>query len=77
MPFSTPLAVAIYLTIWWVVLFAILPLGVRSVHEDGEAPEGVDPGAPVAPKLAKKALITTLVSAIIFAALAIYVKLTE
>jgi predicted secreted protein len=25
--------VAIYLTIWWVALFAILPLGVQSRHD--------------------------------------------
>ncbi len=51
MPIQTPLAVAIFLTIWWIVLFAVLPLGVRSLHEDGETPEGSDPGAPKAPML--------------------------
>ena len=34
MPVTT--AVAIFFLIWWVVLFAVLPLGVRSQHEDGE-----------------------------------------
>ena len=29
---------AIYLTIWWTVLFAVLPLGSRSFHEAGVAP---------------------------------------
>lgn len=77
MPFSTPLAIAIYFTIWWIVLLAILPFGVRSAHEEENAPEGSDPGAPVAPKLAMKALITTAVSAVAFIALAAYVKLTE
>lgn len=77
MPFSTPLAIAIYLTIWWIVLFAILPFGVRSAHEEENAPEGSDPGAPVAPQLALKALVTTVVSAAAFAALVAYVKLTE
>ncbi len=76
MPFSTPLAVAIYFTIWWIVLFAVLPFGVRSTHEDADAPENADPGAPVAPKLAIKALITTAVSAVVFAALVAYMKLT-
>ncbi|KAF0212870.1 MAG: hypothetical protein FD172_807 [Methylocystaceae bacterium] len=41
MPFSLPLAAAIYLTIWWIVLFAVLPLGVRSSEEaDEDLPEG-------------------------------------
>jgi predicted secreted protein len=67
MPFALPLALAIYVTIWWIVLFAVLPLGVRSAEEAGETqPEGSDPGAPVAPMLAKKAAITTAIATILF-----------
>ena len=77
MPFSLPLAAAIYLTIWWIVLFAVLPLGVRSSEEaEEELPEGADPGAPASPDLLKKAAITTVVSAIIFGAVALFAKLT-
>lgn len=67
-----PLGVALYFTIWWVVLFAVLPFGVRSQHEEGEMPEGTDPGAPVAPRMGIKMLWTTVVSAIVWAA-ALYV----
>jgi predicted secreted protein len=74
MPIQTPLAVAIFLTIWWIVLFAILPLGVRSLHEDGETPAGSDPGAPMAPMLIKKGLITTAVSILVFGAFLLIVK---
>lgn len=67
MPFTLPLALAIYVTIWWIVLFAVLPLGVRSAEEAGEErTEGADPGAPVAPQLMKKAAITTVIAAIVF-----------
>jgi predicted secreted protein len=67
MPFPLPLALAIYVTIWWIVLLAVLPLGVRSAEEAGEErPEGSDPGAPVAPQLARKAIITTIIAAIVF-----------
>ena len=44
MPITT--AVAIFFLIWWVVLFAVLPWGVRSQHEGGEITPGTDPGAP-------------------------------
>jgi predicted secreted protein len=72
MPFTLPLALAIYVPIWWIVLVAVLPLGVRSADEAGEErPEGSDPGAPVAPQLAKKAAITTVIAAIIFVFVAI------
>jgi predicted secreted protein len=66
MPLTT--AAAIYFLIWWVVLFAVLPWGVRSQQEDGDIAEGTDPGAPAVPKLGRKLLWTTLVSTVVFAA---------
>ena len=74
LPVSTPMALAIYFTVWFIVLFAVLPWGVRSQHEEGEYAQGTDPGAPVAPKLLAKALWTTLISAIIFAGLMAYLR---
>ena len=60
--------VCIYLTIWWTVLFAVLPWGVQSHHEAGiNLGDGGDPGAPVDPKLKKKFLTTTWISAVVFA----------
>jgi predicted secreted protein len=61
-------AVAVFFLIWWVVLFAVLPWGVRSQQEHGEIAPGTDPGAPAIPGLVRKLLWTTLVSAVIFAA---------
>jgi predicted secreted protein len=72
MPFSIPLGAAIFLTIWFTVLFAVLPFGVRSQHEEGNMVAGTDPGAPVAPRLVAKAIWTTAISAVIFAALAVF-----
>ena len=70
---STPMAIAVYFTIWWTVLFAVLPFGVRSQHEVGEMAEGTDPGAPVAPRLLMKAIATTAVSTVVFACVYLYV----
>lgn len=63
------MGIAIFFTMWWIVLFAVLPFGVRSQHEEADYAEGTDPGAPVAPKLLLKAAITTLVTGVLFAAL--------
>jgi len=71
---STPLLMAIYFTIWWTVLFAILPLGVRSLHEEGGGAMGTDPGAPTNPRLLRKAIITTIVSGIVFGLFLLYVE---
>jgi predicted secreted protein len=57
--------IALYLTIWWTVLFAILPIGVTSYAEAGIDPGIGDPGAPVQPKLKRKFFTTTWVSALI------------
>ena len=59
--------IGIYLVIWWTVLFAVLPLGTTTYAEAGiEVKDGGDPGAPVDPKLGRKAFTTTWVSGIVF-----------
>lgn len=61
-------SIAVYLTIWWTLLFAILPLGVVTHAEAGiDKGDGGDPGAPVNPNLKRKFITTTWVSAIVFA----------
>src|SRR5271169_4938582 len=73
---SITTAVAVFVLIWWVVLFAVLPWGVRSQHEGGAGPNdptepiapGTDPGAPANLRLGQKLLWTTLVSGVIYAA---------
>lgn len=65
-PIPIPMAVAVYFTMWWTVLFAVLPFGVKSQHETDEIVPGSEPGAPVAPGLARKAIWTTLASAVLF-----------
>lgn len=59
-------ALAIYFVVWWVVLFAVLPFGIRSQHEDGEGVAGTDPGAPVAHGMVWKLIWTTIISAVLF-----------
>jgi len=61
-------AIATYLVIWWVVLFAILPLGAKSHAEAGmDVTDGGDPGAPVTPNLKRKFITTSWVAAIVWA----------
>jgi predicted secreted protein len=64
---SLATAVAIYFIIWWVVLFAVLPWGVRSQQESGSVAQGTDPGAPAIPRLRRKLIWTTIVAGIVFA----------
>ena len=63
-------AAALYFIIWWIVLFAMLPIGVRTSEEAGEkAPPGTADSAPHLPHLLPKMLATTVVASIVFAGL--------
>jgi len=65
MSFTT--ALAIYFIIWWVVLFAVLPFGVRNASEAGELVEpGHDPGAPAVLGMKAKLIWTTLIACVLF-----------
>lgn len=53
----------VFIVIWWLVLFTVLPWGIRRE----EAPEeGHEPGAPSNPRLWLKAGITTLIAGILW-----------
>ncbi len=51
----------VYALIWWTVLFAVLPFGVRPVDRADNAPGGWR-GAPENPHILRKALVTTLIA---------------
>ncbi len=56
----------VYLLIWWVTLFAVLPFGVRGQAEEGDVVKGSEPGAPVESHMKRKVKMTTLVATIIW-----------
>jgi predicted secreted protein len=58
------LGVVLYLMIWWMTLFAVLPLGVRT---QGEVVAGTPESAPVRPRLLRTVLINTVVAGVAFA----------
>ena len=65
--------IAIYFLIWWIVLFAVLPWGVKA--QGDEAVPGSDPGAPRVARVWAKLIWTTVVATVVFAACAfVYLK---
>ncbi len=67
---SITTGIAIYFVLWWVVLFTVLPWGVRSQHESGEPlTPGTDPGAPVRHRIGRTLLLTTIVTSVVFVVL--------
>ncbi len=59
-------ALAIYFVMWWIVLFAVLPFGVRSQEETGSVAPGTDPGAPALANLKRKLVWTTIAASVVF-----------
>ena len=69
-------SIIVYVLIWWIIFFSVLPFGIESNKEIfKDSIEGNDPGAPKNPKIAKKFLITTIITSIIFIMIYYAVKL--
>lgn len=54
----------VYLLIWWLVLFAVLPIGVRPARDPD--PHAGWRGAPEHPRMLMKVVVTTLIAAVIW-----------
>ena len=62
----------IYIIIWWIIFFVILPIDVnraKIVKIDGE-----DPGSPENPRMFKKFLYCTGISSVIFILIFLLIK---
>lgn len=57
---------AYYLLFWWLTLFAVLSIGLKTQEEEGVVVEGTEPSAPASPKIWRTMLINTLLSASLF-----------
>ena len=62
----------IYIIIWWVVFFAILPIDVNRAKIINV--EGEDPGSPENPKMFKKFLYCTGITSVIFSIIYLLIK---
>jgi predicted secreted protein len=60
-------AFVVWLIIWWLTLFIILPIGVRGQAEEGDVVEGTEPGAPHKLDIKKKFIQTTIIGTILWA----------
>ncbi len=54
----------IYIILWWVIFFAILPIDVDRTKP--KKIEGEDPGSPENPKMLKKFIYCTVITTVLF-----------
>jgi len=59
-------ALVVWLILWWLVLFIILPIGIRGQAEEGDIVEGTEPGAPHRVNIKKKFIQTTIISTVVW-----------
>jgi len=57
-------AIVIYVIIWWITFFSLLPIDVN--RNKNIKIEGEDPGSPENPKILKKFIYTTFITSLIF-----------
>lgn len=65
---SIALGAALYFVIWWIVLFAVLPFGVRTQEDDNSVVPGTPESAPASIRILRIVLINTAVATLVFAA---------
>jgi predicted secreted protein len=56
---------ALYFILWWLVLFATLPVGLKTQDEDEDVTLGTVSSAPKGPHMLRAFVRTTIVSALI------------
>ena len=56
---------AIFFVVWWITLFAVLPIGVTTDRAPDDRASGTDPSAPDRPRMGFKVLLTTAIAAAI------------
>ena len=62
----------IYIIIWWIIFFAILPIDVDRIKI--KKIEGEDPGSPENPRMFKKFIYRTVMSTILFVVIYLLMK---
>ncbi len=60
--------IVLFVVIWWVALFLVLPFGVRGQHEAAAVAWGTEPGAPAKSRIGLRFLATTGLALVVWGA---------
>lgn len=62
--------IVLYAVLWFLVLFVLLPIGQQSQADVGKVTPGTPAGAPHEPRLKRKVVMATLISAALWGVIA-------
>jgi predicted secreted protein len=65
-------AIVLYLLIWWVVIFCVLPLKIQSSRDAKKT--GNMPGAPEHPHLKYKFILTTIITTVVWGIVVLIIR---
>ncbi len=60
-------SIVVFIILWWLILFMILPREISSQKDNGIIVKGTDPGAPSNANIIKKLILTTIITSLLFA----------
>ncbi|TYO89467.1 DUF1467 family protein [Oceanicella actignis] len=66
-------AIVLYAVSWFMTLFVILPLGMRSQQDEGDVAPGTPASAPADPQMRRKFRNTTIVATLIWIVLMVVI----
>ena len=66
-------ALVVYAVLWFLTLFVVLPIGLRTQGEDGDVVPGTPASAPSDPQLRRKFLIVTGVAFVLWVAVCSFI----
>ncbi len=58
--------IVLYMVLWFLTLFVLLPIGQVSQQDAGEIVPGTHAGAPAEPRLGRKALLATAIASVLW-----------
>ena len=64
---SITAAIVLFAVIWFMVLFVLLPIGLRTQGDEGDIVPGTHAGSPARISMKRKSLWTTAVAAVVWA----------
>jgi predicted secreted protein len=59
-------SIAVYVFVWWIMLFVVLPFGVRTQHEEGSVVPGTPESAPAKQHMLRVFLINSVLSTVVY-----------